>query len=391
MRFEESLEWLYATQQFGIKLGLDNTFRLLKALGDPQDRLDIIHVAGTNGKGSVCAMLDAIARESGRRTGLYTSPHLVDFRERIRVNGEKIPQDELTALLTRIREISESWEHLPTFFEITTALALAYFAREKCELVILETGMGGRLDATNAVTPRVSVITPIALDHTQWLGDTIRAVAGEKAGIIKRGVPVVSSEQEEAAEEVLRKTAAAAHASIEFITEPLEDYEIPLTGRFQRLNASLARAALEKSGFAARNDALRSGLRNVRWPGRFHEHGRFILDGGHNPHAAISLVQNWRERFGGEKAFVIFGALADKDYESMLGILSPIAEEFLMVPVKSPRAASAATLKSTSPGARKADTLAEAMAVGVRQSRPVLITGSLFLVGEAMALLGMEP
>lgn len=391
MRFKESLEWLHATQQFGIKLGLDNTFRLLKALGDPQDRLAIIHVAGTNGKGSVCAMSDAMARASGHRAGLYTSPHLVDFRERIRVNGEKIPQDELTALLTRIREISESWEHLPTFFEITTALALAHFAKENCDLVILETGMGGRLDATNAVTPRASVITPIDLDHTQWLGNTIAAVAGEKAGIIKKGVPVVSAGQPEEAAGVLREAAAGVGAPLEFITGPLEGYEINLAGAFQRWNAALARAALTKAGFAAGDNAVRAGLKNVRWPGRFHEHGRCVLDGGHNPHAATHLVQNWRERFGEEKAFVIFGAMADKNYESMLEILSPIAEEFLMVPVKSPRAASAAALKSAVRGSRRVDSLTKALAMGTEQSRPVLVTGSLFLVGEAMEILGIEP
>ncbi|HEU4679800.1 MAG TPA: Mur ligase family protein, partial [Terrimicrobiaceae bacterium] len=196
MTYEESLDWLYSTQQFGIKLGLDNIRSLLKALDDPQDGLAFLHVAGTNGKGSVCAMLDSILRAAGRKTGLYTSPHLVDFRERIRVDAVKIPPEAVRGGLERLREVAAGWAHSPTFFELATALAVRHFAEAGCELVVLETGMGGRLDATNAVVPLVSVITPVALDHTRWLGTTLAEVAGEKAGIIKPGVPVISARQD---------------------------------------------------------------------------------------------------------------------------------------------------------------------------------------------------
>ncbi|MGA1130574.1 MAG: bifunctional folylpolyglutamate synthase/dihydrofolate synthase, partial [Chthoniobacterales bacterium] len=197
MNFREALAWLYAAQTFGIKLGLENTRRLLSAIGDPQDRMSFIHVAGTNGKGSVCAMLDAVLREGGMRPGLYTSPHLVDFSERIRVGGAPIPDEAVAEGLSLLRASSADWDHQPTFFELATVLAAWWFDRSGVGVAIWETGMGGRLDATNVVTPLVSVIAPVGMDHQQWLGSTPAAIAAEKAGIIKPGIPVVSSPQVE--------------------------------------------------------------------------------------------------------------------------------------------------------------------------------------------------
>ena len=215
MNYREALAWLYATQRFGIKLGLENIERLLGTLAlvetrAPQDRIaalpssafrlvsecTVIHVAGTNGKGSVCAMIDAICRAAGHRTGLFTSPHLVTFCERIRVRGDMISEDAVARGLSEIRERTRAWDPHPTFFEIVTALALKHFQQERCEVVILETGMGGRLDATNAVQSSVSVITPIDLDHEKWLGHSIAGIAGEKAGIIKLHTPVISAPQQ---------------------------------------------------------------------------------------------------------------------------------------------------------------------------------------------------
>jgi dihydrofolate synthase/folylpolyglutamate synthase len=236
VNYREALGWLYATQRFGIKLGLENTERLLVALSvvegrAPRDRslmsmcdgeatasqssaLQLesrssggIHVAGTNGKGSVCAMIDAIARAAGHRTGLFTSPHLVSFRERIRVNGEKISEEEVARGLCEIRERIRDWDPHPTFFEITTALAWQHFQKARCEILVLETGMGGRLDATNAVQSSVSVITPIDFDHEKWLGHSIGEIAKEKAGIIKRRIPVVSAPQRPEAEVIIRQRA----------------------------------------------------------------------------------------------------------------------------------------------------------------------------------------
>ena len=389
MNLEESLAWLYATQQFGIKLGLENTRRLLSALGDPQEKLRFLHVAGTNGKGSVCAMLDAILHASGRRTGLYTSPHLVDFRERIRVGGEKIPPHIAAEGLSLIRAASCDWDHSPTFFEITTALALWHFARTDCALVVLETGMGGRLDATNAVRPLVAVITPIARDHSQWLGDTLARIAGEKAGIIKPGVPVVSARQNSEAANVLAQRALAENSPIHFVEAPAQRFAIALRGSHQQENAALTVAALAAAGVIVSEEDIKTGLREVRWPGRYQLVGeRIILDGSHNPHAASHLVENWRENFGPRQATVIFGALSDKDFGEMLGILEPIAQEFFFVPIQNQRAAPPQLLaESTQARHRVFDSVQTAL-----EASPTLtlITGSLFLVGEALDLLGLE-
>nr|HRJ74047.1 folylpolyglutamate synthase/dihydrofolate synthase family protein [Terrimicrobiaceae bacterium] len=348
----ESLAWLYSTQQFGIKLGLDNILRLLAGLGHPEARFPIVHVAGTNGKGSVSALADAVLRASGRKCGLYTSPHLVDFRERIRVNGEMISPDAVAEGLTSLRALSSGWEHSPTFFEIATALALGHFAAAGCDCVVLETGMGGRLDATNAVRPAVSVLTPIALDHTEWLGKTLSAVAREKAGIIKAGVPVVSAPQLPEAGEVIRARAAEVGAPLAFVREPFRDGPIALRGEHQRENAALAIAALAAAGLTASPDNIRDGLRSVKWPGRFQLAGdRIVLDGGHNPHGARQLAANWREAFGDEKAVIIFGALADKDFPAMLRELAPIAGTFFFVPVRNERSAAVAALAEAAPGA----------------------------------------
>ena len=389
MNLEESLAWLYSTQQFGIKLGLENTRRLLGVLGDPQEKLPFLHVAGTNGKGSVCAMLDAILRASGRRTGLYTSPHLVDFRERIRVDGEKIPPLIAAEGLSLIRAGSSDWDHSPTFFEITTPLALWHFAREDCELVVLETGMGGRLDATNAVRPLVSIITPIAMDHSQWLGDTLAQIAGEKAGIIKPGVPAVSAAQEPDAVSVLNGRALAEGSSIHFVEAPLRGFAIALRGSHQRENAALAVAALAAAGVTVSEADIKNGLQEVRWPGRFQlVADRIILDGSHNPHAAAHLVENWRENFGPRQATVIFGALADKDYTAMLKILEPIAREFFFVPIDNPRAAAPQLLAESTTARNRI--YASVQAALEASPDLTLVTGSLFLVGEALELLGQE-
>jgi dihydrofolate synthase/folylpolyglutamate synthase len=384
---EASLAWLYSTQQFGIKLGLDNIRRLLDDLGRPQDGLAFFHVAGTNGKGSVCAMLDSILRQTGKRIGLYTSPHLVDFGERIRVDGEKIPPEAVAEGLSRIRELTENWEHSPTFFEIATALALRHFADRSCDFVVLETGLGGRLDATNAVTPLVSVITPIALDHTQWLGTTLAEIAGEKAGIIKPGVPVVSAMQSPEVEAVLCDQAQRNGSGF-FVGQPTGHCDIGLKGAHQQENAAVAVSALWAAGVAVSEEQVSQGLREVQWPGRFQlVRDRIILDGSHNPHASAHLVEVWRETYGDEKATVIFGALSDKDYLAMLKNLEPIASEFRFVPVRNPRSVDPSSLVS-SLKSRVFPSVAEALETAEGR---ILVTGSLFLVGEAMAALEIAP
>jgi dihydrofolate synthase/folylpolyglutamate synthase len=388
--YEESLAWLDSTRVFGIKLGLANTRLLLEGLEDPQDSLSFFHVAGTNGKGSVCAMLDALLRGAGLRTGLYTSPHLVDFRERIRVDGEKISREAVADGLTKIREISADWDRQPTFFEITTVLAIAYFAAQGCRAVVLETGMGGRLDATNAVTPAVSVLTAIALDHRQWLGNTIAEIAHEKAGIIKPGVPVVSAPQDASAAEVLEGQAARLGSPLEFVTEPLENVPVRLRGSHQKLNAALAVTAVARAGVALDDATVREALANVRWAGRFQivDH-RIVLDGAHNPHAAVNLVANWREHFGQERPVVIMGALEDKDYPVIIEKLEGLAREFYFVPVKNFRSASPDSLQAA---CQIPNTVFASAQEALAASRGLtLVTGSLFLVGEVMSLLGIDP
>ncbi|MEI6493886.1 MAG: folylpolyglutamate synthase/dihydrofolate synthase family protein [Verrucomicrobiota bacterium] len=388
MTFDESLAWLNSTQLFGIKLGLDNTRRLLGHLGNPESRLRIIHVAGTNGKGSVCAMLDSVFRTSGLKSGLYTSPHLCDFRERVLISGGMISKAAAAETLTRLHDFCKGWEHSPTFFEVSTALALAHFAREKCDIVVLETGMGGHLDATNTVTPVVSVITPIAMDHAEWLGDSIQKIAGEKAGIIKPGVPVVSSPQTPEAAEVIRTQAAGYESPMIFVDTPYAG-EVGLQGPHQKWNAAVAVSAIHESGFSPGDEAISNGLRDVNWPARFQRIGdRIVLDGSHNPHAAAALVQTWRAVFGARKPTIVFGAMRDKNCREMLSILSEIAESFYLVPVASPRSSDPAELmESTRVSAQVFPSLPEAIEAAVAEAAPILITGSLFLAGEALDIL----
>ena len=388
MTFDESLTWLNSTQFFGIKLGLDNTRRLLDHLGNPERNLRILHVAGTNGKGSVCAMLDSVSRAGGLKSGLYTSPHLCDFRERVLVNGGMISKEAASEILTRLHDFCKDWTHSPTFFEVSTALALAHFVQERCDIVILETGMGGSLDATNAATPVASIITPIAIDHAEWLGDSIAKIAGEKAGIIKPGIPVVSAPQTAEAAEVLRSKAAECGSRLTFVDKPYAG-EVGLEGSHQKWNAALAVAALEVSGFAIPGDAIARGLRDVSWPARFQRIGdKIILDGAHNPHAAEALVQTWREHFGPRRPSIVFGAMKDKDCREMLAVLSQIAASFFFVPVASPRSSDPAELMGcTTRPAKTFSSLPAAIESALADTVPVLITGSLFLAGEAIGIL----
>ncbi len=385
MTYQESLAWLYSTQQFGVKLGLENTRCLLEAVGEPQVGLRIFHVAGTNGKGSVCAMLDAMLRQAGSVTGLYTSPHLIDFRERIRVGGEMVAREVVTDGLTRLRRACADWEHCPTFFEISTVLALEVFSRAGCDFVVLETGMGGRLDATNAVEPIVSVLTPIAMDHSEWLGDTLAKIAGEKAGIIKPGIPAVSAPQVPEAAAVFVEKARSIGSPLSFVETPWSG-ALGLEGAHQRWNAALAIEALKAAGLEIPSSVITAGLDSVSWPARFQRLAPDrLLDGAHNPHAARQLVETWRGAFGDRKAVVVFGALVDKDFSEMIRILEAIAGQFFFVPVASARTADAGSFASlTSKPSRTFPDLAAALAAARDVPGPVLFTGSLFLAGEIL-------
>lgn len=385
-----TIEWLFGTQYRGVKLGLDNIRFLLTALGKPQNDLRFIHVAGTNGKGSVCAMIDSVCRTSGIKTGLFTSPHLVRFNERIQVSGLPMQDAEVVRGIHKIRALIDEDRH-PTFFEITTALALDYFRCHGVDLVVLETGLGGRLDATNVVNPLVSVLTSIDMDHQKWLGDTLGKIATEKAGIIKQGVPIVSGPQFVEVRNVLEPIAAEHSAPLSYAEMPIESLFVGLAGTHQRLNAAIAVDAIRKAGIQVDPRALKEGLANVYWPGRFQRvDQRVILDGAHNPAAARRVVETWRECVGPQRATIIFGGLCDKDLRGMIAALSRLAARFLIVPIRSQRAASPADIESFVPkhiAATQCASAEQALDLAQRFSERILVTGSLFLVGETLAIL----
>ena len=390
------LDWLYSVQMFGIKLGLEGVTRLLRECGVLYPKARVIHVAGTNGKGSVCAFAESIARAAGYRTGLFTSPHLVSFNERIRVNGEMISDADTDRLINRVRSIIEPWETKPTFFELVLAIAMLYFAEQEAELIILETGMGGRLDATNAVPKDVAVICPIGLDHTQYLGNTLYDIAGEKAGIIAWHRPALTAPQEPEAMHALHEAAQRMDTDCRIVAEEITDMQLGLRGAHQRRNAALALAALRAlPHFLCSQEELERGLASVIHPGRFEEIAPgVIMDGAHNPPAIRVLVQTWRETYGKQKARCIYAGSADKALDEVITLLSPIVSEWVLPPVQSPRILPQGELAekvralSEAPVSTPA-TLAEAATCP--QPPHTLICGSFFLLGEFKALMGHAP
>jgi dihydrofolate synthase/folylpolyglutamate synthase len=388
--YNAAIDWLFGTQNRGVKLGLENVYRLLADMRNPQNELRFIHVAGTNGKGSVCAMAESICRFAGLRTGLFTSPHLIRFNERIQVNGIPIEDEAVVRCIQKIRPHIDEKRH-PTFFEITTALALDYFRAQHVDLVILETGLGGRLDATNVVRPLVSVLTAIDLDHQNWLGDSLSKIAAEKGGIIKTGTPVVSGPQFPEVRAALEQIAESRSASITFIGTPFEGSPVGLQGSHQRMNAAIAKAAIAKAGIEVSSHAVVNGLEQVYWPGRFqHVDDRIVLDGAHNPAAIRRLIETWKECVTQDRASVLFGGLRDKDLENMIGALSPLAARFFIVPIRSQRAASTSEIERFVPKlipATQCTSAEEALNLARRFDDRILVTGSLFLVGEVLSIL----
>lgn len=359
------------------RLGLDRVRDLLDRLGRPQDKLRFVHVAGTNGKGSTCAYLASILQAAGLRTGLFTSPYLITFEERIRVDGANITLDELTETTLLVKEQAEAMPDHPTEFELMTAVALTHFARCACDIVVLEVGLGGRLDSTNVIAaPDVAVVARIGLDHTKLLGTTLGAIAGEKAGIIKPGSRVVTWPQEP---EALAAVEAAAASCGDPLTMPdfarlqVSDVEwdapggptrpfsygrhvrlrTKLLGTYQPANASLAIEAAEAlcaCGWSISDEAIASGIAAAAWPGRFEivQAGEgapaIVVDGGHNPQGAQALADSLRDVFPGRKPVFIIGVLEDKDYPAMLETVLPLGSAFVTVTPDNPRALPAANL-----------------------------------------------
>jgi dihydrofolate synthase/folylpolyglutamate synthase len=421
----EKLSRLFARSAAGIKFDLRVTECLLEGLGHPERELPFVHVAGTNGKGSVCAMLDAIYRAAGRRTGLYTSPHLVRFNERIQVSGVPIADDELAALFDLVEPLdqraSAQTGRRATFFELTTAMAFEYFRRRRVELVVLETGMGGRLDATNVVDPLVSVITRIGLEHCQYLGDTIEKIAGEKAGIIKRGRPVVCAAGDPAADRVVQRVAAERNAPfiraadavkvqrlrqdvrgqrIKISTE-CGDYppcRLPLLGRWQIENVAAAVAALEALGqrpeWAVDPEVVKSGLETVHWPARcqvMRADPLCVLDVAHNPCGARALAQALQELRKRCPWGLVFSLLADKDAQGFAQAFRGLVKRAWVVPLHASRAAPPETLAKAAQAmgwptkiASLPAACADALAWARESSGAVCIAGSLYLAGELL-------
>lgn len=426
-----ALERLYGRHTFGIKFGLHVELALLEALGNPQAGLACIHVAGTNGKGSVCAMVESVLRAAGYRTGLYTSPHLVRFHERIAVNGRPITDAELGALVVDAERAADAVEkalgQAPTFFEVTTAMAFLHFQRAGVKVVVLEVGMGGRLDATNVVTPLLSVITTIGLEHTAYLGPDLESIAGEKAGIIKAGRPVVSGVRESPAREVIRAAAAAVGAPLVEAWEAVgvrvasrgwegqklavetADGEggtvtLPLLGAHQADNLAVAVAALETArGLGAVDWSwadLRKGLAATRWPGRFEVVARdpvVVLDGAHNPPAAERLAETLKQLAPKTPVALVCGFCGDKHARAFLHTLGRQVHCAWLVPIASERNMPAAELRQAAAGlpwtvheSSVAEALVAARAWAREAKGIVLVAGSLFLVGEAQSALAAE-
>ncbi|MBM4283682.1 MAG: bifunctional folylpolyglutamate synthase/dihydrofolate synthase [Deltaproteobacteria bacterium] len=413
---DQATAWVFNLQKYGVKFGLSCTLSLLRRLAFPWEEMSFVHLAGTNGKGSVAAMLSAVLTRAGHPVGLFTSPHLVRFAERFRLRDEDIAGDRLLALINRVRQAVDETEP-PTFFEFVTAMAFLYFYEEKAFPVILETGMGGRLDATNIVRPLASVITNISLDHREFLGDTLMAVAGEKAGIIKPGVPLVTGARQKRVLDLFRERCRELEAPL-YVMGPdfharggpagrfsyhgldltLKGLATNLRGRHQYGNAALALAALEllgRRGLAAPEQAIREGLAHSRWPGRLDRMAadpRVWLDGAHNPAAAQALARTLASGRRDGRLIMVVGIMADKDVDGILAKLMPLAELVIFTRPRYFRAAEPEELARRT-GPYGVESLVEGdIAAAVRRARElagpedrIVVTGSLFTVGEAKA------
>ena len=394
------LDRLAARRRFGMRPSLDAIRGVCAALGDPQKNLCVIHVAGTNGKGAVCAMIDACLRAGGLRACRYTSPHLVRINERFFVDGKPVDDVTLESAADKVFHADSDTNSQLTFFEALTAVAFIAFSEAKCDYAVLETGLGGRLDATNICAPEICVITKIGLDHCDWLGDTVEKIAAEKAGIIKQGVPIVLGKNDPEVIAVVKTRASEVGAPFFYAPDMADESEIPdgfsLEGAFNRENAVTALAALKvlKKG-------SRDGLSNVVWPGRFQRVGRFIIDGAHNPPAARALAAALRKYapFAGSVPTLIAGFCGDKDVDETLRILAPLVGKGIAVRTNNPRSLApeelAQKMESAGIPAISCDSIHLALekvgSVPNGSGVDTLICGSLFLAGEALAELSAFP
>ena len=419
MNITEALQYIHAVCWKGSVPGLSRIDALLEKMGRPERSLKFIHVAGTNGKGSTCAMLSSILQHAGYKTGLYTSPYIVSFNERIQINGENIPDEALCQITEAVKPLADSMDDKPTEFELVTAIGFAYFAREHCDVVVCEVGMGGEFDATNVILPpEAAVICNIGLDHTEVLGDTLEKIAATKSGIIKPGCDAVCYRESESVEAVIQarcdKVGATLHeadfAALRPVSHSLEgqvfswnrfeNLRLPLLGEHQLKNAAVVLTtadALRARGWNITDDDIRAGLADVTWPGRFELARRdplFIIDGGHNPQCIEALTRNIREYLPNRPLTVLTGVLADKDYACMYESVAPFAREFITVTPPNPRALDGEKLAEYLQQFGRPVIPCAEIETGVRtaiahagKDGVVLCYGSLYMIGDIKAAL----
>lgn len=427
MNYQESLHYIEETHKFGVRLGLDNISKLLELLGNPQDKINIIHVAGTNGKGSTCSFITSILKEAGYKVGLYTSPFLETFTERIRVNGENIPEDDVARIVTLIKEkieymVANGYSY-PTEFEIVTAMAFYYYCEQNVDFVALEVGLGGRYDATNVISKsEVSVITSISLDHVGILGDTVAKIAYEKGGIIKENGVAIVYDQSDEAKDVIKNICKEKNAkyievtfdsmkirksdinsqvySCKVMNKTYEDLEIKLIGEHQVNNSMLALSVVEYLKEAKNLDIneedIRIGLLNTKWPGRIEklmEDPIFIIDGAHNEDGASSLAKSISENFGDKKGTLLIGMLEDKDIDSVLKIIMPYFDKVITTTPDNPRAISCEALKEKISkyvdDVISIENIEEAVNYTLRNSKKediIISAGSLYMIGAVRTI-----
>ena len=411
MNAKEAIDYIEACTWSTTRLGLERTQTLLRAMGDPQKKLRFVHVAGSNGKGSTCAMLSSILRKAGYRTGLYTSPYIQTFCERIQIDGQNIPEPELAAITERVRVIADSMDDHPSQFELVTAIAMEYFAANRCDIVVLEVGMGGALDSTNVIdAPEVAVITNIGLEHTEYLGDTLEAIAETKGGIIKSGCSCVAYPSDP----VVLKTISAlcrargvplriadtgavqsVSASIDgqrFSFHAWQNLHLSFLGEHQLRNAAVALTVVETlrdRAWRIPDEAVSDGMRDVKWPARMevlHNEPLFLLDGGHNPQCAEALARAVSDYLPGQKVTFLLGVLSDKDVDSMLRLVAPYGADYICLTPNNPRAlpaeALAKKLRAQGQDASTAENAETGIRMALETGRPVVAFGSLYLAGE---------
>ena len=414
MTIKQAIAYIHSTSWLGSQLGLFRMVELLEQLGNPEKQLKFIHVAGTNGKGSTCVMLSSILTAAGYKTGLYTSPYIQRFNERIQIDGTSISDEDLIAVTQQVKVHADEMTDPPTEFELVTVIGLLHFAQQGCDLVVLEVGLGGRLDATNVIpVPEVAVITPIGLDHTAELGGTLEKIAAEKAGIIKPAGWVILAPQEPEVEQVIVSTCMDRQAVLKqvdicdavpessdldgqwFTYQNELRLHLPLLGAHQLQNAATAlktTTCLREAGWLIPDSAIAAGLEAVRWPGRFellHKHPTVIVDGAHNPQGVQTLVDALSAYFPDKKITFVMGVMADKDYRSMIALTAPLAERYITVMPSNTRVLDSYELSVAIQESCDKVTLCGHPLQGLRTAleqvsdeEVVCVFGSLYMIGE---------